>query len=258
MPECLYEKNQMGVGFTFNRPAVYQDQWLKSWKGDKPLLDIGAGHGTNTRAALIQGCQVVATDLEQPDLTPWLADLPAPQQASATYAAARLPDHMPFADNSFCGILCSEVFHFLSNKDVIPAIAELFRILEPNGTLILTCGSYNVKALSGTGLKQQIHEHANQSPLTFKGSFNLLQIMTQAAKQFNAPEKTTPILKEIENNNPNNNFQLFMAEQLKHAMEQKGFIIEICEQGDAPHYPLWVHGDQDQVRIIAQKPEPSI
>ncbi|WP_252176347.1 class I SAM-dependent methyltransferase [Endozoicomonas sp. 4G] len=254
MSEPLYEKNQLGVGFTFHNPVIYLDSWLNSWKGDKPLLDIGCGHGVNTHAALMRGAQVIATDMDKPDLSEWLNDLPAVQQQALTCRAAKLPENMPFEENAFCGILCAEVFHFLTNEDVTPAINELYRILEPGGTLLLTCCSCDVEVLKATDLSREIKEGARKSPLTVTCQRDYISLLTEAAKAFNCPEITDPVLAAHKINIPGRDFCFFTSEQLKALMESAGFIIEVCEQGEAPHYPVWSHGDQDQVRILAKKP----
>ncbi|MGO0308774.1 class I SAM-dependent methyltransferase [Endozoicomonas acroporae] len=254
MPEPLYERNQLGVGFTFHNPVIYLDRWLSSWKDDKPLLDIGCGHGVNTHAALMHGAQVIATDMDKPDLSKWLKDLPDTQQKAVTCKAAKLPGNIPFADNAFCGILCAEVFHFLANEEVAPSINEIYRILEPGGTLLLTCCSCDVEVLKSTGLSREIRDGVKKSPLTVTGQRDYLNLLAEAAKALNCPEITDPVLAAHKINIPGRDFCFFASEQLEVLMKHAGFVIEVCEQGEAPHYPVWSHGDQDQIRIIARKP----
>ena len=255
MSESLYEKNQLGVGFTFHNPAVYLDSWLSSWKGNKPLLDLGCGHGVNTHSALLLGAEVVATDMDKPELSEWLNYLPATQQKAVTCRAAKLPENIPFEDNAFCGILCAEVFHFLTNEEVIPSISELYRILEPGGTLLLTCCSCDVDVLKSTDLSINVREAIKKSPLTVTCQRDYLNLLAQAAEELNCPDVTAPVLAAHEMNIPERDFCFFASEQLGGLIEKAGFIVETCEQGEAPHYPVWSHGDKDQVRIIAKKPD---
>ena len=62
----MFETNQEGMGFTFPPPANYIEYWLNSWHEDKPLLDLGYGHDTNTIEALSHGAKVVAADTNTP------------------------------------------------------------------------------------------------------------------------------------------------------------------------------------------------
>ena len=50
-------------------------------------------------------------------------------------------------------------------------------------------------------------------------------------------------------------FTLFNLAQLKEALERVGFDVVEASLGRADHYPFWKHGDQDQIRLIARKPD---
>lgn len=245
MSALLYEKNKAGVGFTFAAPAHYLQYWLNSWQGDKPLLDLGCGHGVNTLEALKHGARVVAVDIDHPLLKP---------HPLLTCKTARLPNDMPFAENSFAGILCAEVFHFLSNEQVKPAIKTLYSLLQQGGYLVITCASCEVAVLKETGLEQKIKTAWEKNPGHFQGQNDYIDLLEQAAHLFNQPEITDSIVASHRQNIPDRFFNFFISEQLASAFASEGFEILISEQGPAPHYPLWAHGDRDQVRIVARTP----
>ena len=240
----LFEDNTAGVGFTFTTPASNLEYWINSWKEGSPLLDIGCGHGVNTKRALERGAQVVAADITLPSLF---------DHPNLQCAVARLPDHIPFDDNFFSGILCAEVFHFLQGDQVIPTIKELHRILQPEGNLVITCVSSKIEVLKPTGIHQQIQAAKQKDPDAFHGYNDYIALLEQAALHFNKPEITTPIVEAHSRNVPGRFFNFFIAEQLSKALEKAGFRIIQCEYGAAPHYPVWSHGEWDQVRIVAQK-----
>ena len=240
----LFEQNRTGMGFTFGQPVIYLNHWLSSWQGDKPLLDIGCGHGINTLQALEYGASVVATDLEQPDI---------PNHPNLTQIIASLPDQMPFSDHSFSGILCAEVLHFLRNEQVRPTIKKLHRLLQQGGSLLITCISCDIAVLRSTNLSKRIKKALKQNPTQFFGQEDYISLLTEAAAYFADPEITRPVIEAHTHNIPDRNFSFFIAEQLADALKEEGFTIKICEQGPAPHYPVWTHGDRDQVRILANK-----
>jgi len=62
------------------------------------------------------------------------------QKALATFHYLCLPDQVPFQDNSFSGMLVSEVLHFFHHPDVILSVWELYHFLiAPRGKVALTC-----------------------------------------------------------------------------------------------------------------------
>ena len=244
MSTQLYEKNQGGVGFTFSQPASYIEYWLNGWQGGKPLLDLGCGHGVNTLEALKHGARVVAVDIDTPPLAP---------HPSLTCEIARLPDEILFAENSFSGILCAEVFHFLSNEQIQPAIKTLYSLLQDGGYLVITCASCEVAVLKETGLEQKTKSAWQKNPDHFHGQNDYIDLLEQAAHFFNQPEITDSIIESHRQNIPDRFFNFFIHGQLANAFANEGFKILISEMGPAPHYPLWTHGDKDQVRIVAKK-----
>ena len=240
----LFEKNRGGIGFTFTRPTAYIEYWLNSWQGDKPLLDLGCGHGINTFAALNHGARVVAADIKTPALE---------RQPELTCEVARLPDDIPFAENSFSGILCAEVFHFLSNEQVQPAIDRLYSLLQPEGYLVVTCASCEVAVLKATGLEHKTKTAWQKHPEHFHGQNDYIDLLEQAASVFNQPDITDSIIESHRQNIPDRFFNFYIPGQLASAFSRTGFRVLISELGPAPHYPVWTHGDRDQVRIVAQK-----
>lgn len=241
----MFEKNQGGVGFTFSPPANYIEYWLNSWQGDKPLLDLGCGHGANTLEALRHGAKVVAADIDTP---------PLDSHPLLTCATTRLPHEMPFVENSFAGILCAEVFHFLSNEQVLPAINKLYSLLQAGGYLVITCASCEVAVLKETGIEQKIKKNWQKHPDYFSGQNDYIDLLEQAAISFNQPDITDSVVKSHRQNIPDRFFNFYIPEQLGNAFSQAGFEVLVCELGPAPHYPVWLHGDRDQVRIVARKP----
>ena len=49
-------------------------------------------------------------------------------------------------------------------------------------------------------------------------------------------------------------FNYFNPCQLAEVFRRFDFEIKILGTGPAPYYPLWEHGNNDQVRLVAKKP----
>lgn len=105
---------------------------------------MGAGGGRHAFEAVRRGASVVAFDLGMDDL----------RQAAATLYAMELEEkpagiglciqgnalQLPFADDSFDRIICSEVMEHI--HDDRGAARELARVLRPGGTIAVTVPSF--------------------------------------------------------------------------------------------------------------------
>ena len=251
----MFEPNPNGQGFAFGTPCVFIDNWVSCWQGRRPLLDIGCGNDCNSRIALGAGAEVVATEIDEGRL----ASLQNDPEWGGRYGNrlslvhALLPDAMPFDDNSFDGILCAEVFHFLRYPDVIAAAWELHRLLAPGGLLALTCISSQLHILRNTELAQRVERQRQRNPERLSGYMDYVQLLQEAmARRLGEPEVKQMIEGHIQKI-PGRCFHFFIAEQLGAVIQRMGFELLVCECGPAPHYPLIEHGPKDQVRILARK-----
>ena len=216
------------------------------------LLDIGCGDCTNVYRALEAGINAVcATESERESIKTLTEAHKDKKNISFHYL--HFPDHVPFEDNSFSGILCSEVFHFLDHSEVVASVWELYRLLIPGGRVILTCSSEDVLALQKVGLKKMKEVQRNKFPLRLDAIHNFYDFLKKAVEldgsklAWEVYEQHKVTLKSY--------FNCFNPDQLATVFKQVGFEIEMITTGPAPYYLLWEHGDHDQVRLVARKPK---
>ena len=106
------------------------------------LLDMGCGGGRHAFEAMRRGAHISALDYSEGDLKDVRAIATAMVEASEV--PADLPHGMingdalclPFADNSFDRIICSEVLEHIWDAD--RAITELVRVLAPGARIAVT------------------------------------------------------------------------------------------------------------------------
>lgn len=110
-------------------------------RGDR-LLDLGCGFGRHAFEAMKRGAAVTALDYSEAELKEVKATAGAMLAASEvswdSYAGVCAGDALdvPFRDETFDRIICSEVLEHIWDDD--RAIAELVRVLRPGGRLAVT------------------------------------------------------------------------------------------------------------------------
>ncbi|MFB7915533.1 class I SAM-dependent methyltransferase [Streptomyces sp. NPDC056061] len=111
--------------------------------GPVPVLDCSCGIGTQAIPLALRGHRVVGTDI-----SPSAVDRAA-REASAR--GVRLPTatadmrRLPFADSRFDAVVCADnsLPHLLTEEDVCAALAEMRRVLSPDGLLLISTRPYD-------------------------------------------------------------------------------------------------------------------
>ena len=110
------------------------------------VLDLGCGFGRHAFGVLRRGADVVAGDLRRAELAEVrntvaamraAGEIPRGTVGSATAADARC---MPFADGAFDRIIAAEILEHIADDGA--ALAELARVLRPDGVLAVTVPSW--------------------------------------------------------------------------------------------------------------------
>lgn len=105
------------------------------------VLDLGCGEGRHCHGLhMLGGIQVVGLDPDLPSLTKardGLSMLPSRGDEEALTAFMSGSAYsLPFADNTFDGVICSEVLEHLHEYN--DALAEIRRVLKPDGIFAAT------------------------------------------------------------------------------------------------------------------------
>jgi SAM-dependent methyltransferase len=102
------------------------------------LLDAGCGEGRHCFGALEHGARVVGLDLDLASLRPAVGGLRKRGEELSSLGAMIQGDafHLPFRDESFDKVICSEVMEHV--HDYTAAARELARVTKPGGSLAVT------------------------------------------------------------------------------------------------------------------------
>ncbi|KEQ16865.1 class I SAM-dependent methyltransferase [Endozoicomonas numazuensis] len=249
--EFLFEPLPHTAGFAFHACNPLIEEWIRCWNDTEPLLDIGCGNCINTLKGIQAEAAVVATELDRDSLQQ-LQEKYSHHQ-SLHFAYLELPGKIPCKNESISGLLCSEVFHFLDHEEIIASILEFHRVLKVGGKVILTCASEDIAMLSQVGLKQIRRSQREAFPQLLRAYHHHLELLEQACQLKPENHFAWELIQLHQHTYRNNYFNFFHPGQLAEAFRDKGFSITLAETGPAPYYPLWEHGDHDQVRLIAVK-----
>jgi ubiquinone/menaquinone biosynthesis C-methylase UbiE len=100
------------------------------------VLDAGSGYGATSRyLSDVYGLQVVGTDLDVNKTIERAYGNTVKQRRSFDFVQSRIPA-FPFKSERFDGIFCECVLSLIPDKQA--CLTEFFRMLKPNGQLVLT------------------------------------------------------------------------------------------------------------------------
>jgi len=104
---------------------------------DAPALDVGAGYGTATLAALRVGACVIANDIEGAHLESLRNRAAEEGLARLHCKTGRFPRLLHFEPGTLGAIHASSVFHFLTAKQLGEGMKAAARWLRPGGKLFV-------------------------------------------------------------------------------------------------------------------------
>jgi ubiquinone/menaquinone biosynthesis C-methylase UbiE len=110
---------------------IAADQFLGDTKPGALILDLGCGAGRDMAWFESRGTTVVGSDLS----AGMLAQAQLVAQGCLVQADMR---HLPFQTGCFQGVWCCAALLHLSKADTPRALAEVHRVLDPDGALFLS------------------------------------------------------------------------------------------------------------------------
>ncbi|KAJ1452300.1 hypothetical protein M885DRAFT_568851 [Pelagophyceae sp. CCMP2097] len=138
------------MGFEMSEPSPLLDAWVSSFDGKRFLADVGCAYGLNARnAAKMLQLRGKGEKKKQiiicADVDPrHLAFVDALDNFRLRTEKIKLPDDTRGLEKTIglSGVLCGEVFHFLSGAEIERSLNAFFKlIVAGTGTLCITASS---------------------------------------------------------------------------------------------------------------------
>jgi SAM-dependent methyltransferase len=200
-----------------------------------PVLDVGAGFGAATLAALRNGANVLANDVDESHLESLEASVPAEMRNRLQIVPGRFPRDLSFADDSLRAIHASNVLHFLTLSELDEGIRAVFRWLVPQGKAFIMASSTYQPAYE-TFIP--VFEQRKRAGLRWPG---WIEDLTQYSSH--------PTLQHLPDS-----INLFDADVLSAAFAEAGFVVEVAKEYSRTGLPENLRFDgRENVMLIARK-----
>ncbi len=115
------------------RPSQFAETAIEYFPSEGRILDLGAGHGQDSRYFAEHGHSVVASDIETGALRENVLKLDIKLQKLLSVEKIDLRSELPFTDKSFDGVYAHLSLHYFDTTITERICADIYRILKPGG-----------------------------------------------------------------------------------------------------------------------------
>lgn len=124
-----------------DKPSVFAQWAVQFFPKKAKILELGAGHGQDSRFFASKGFTVVSTDFSKAALQYNKNKLPDPLKKNLAVQTLDLINPFPFDDQSFDAVYAHLSIHYFDNQTTDQVFSELHRVLKPAGIVALLVNS---------------------------------------------------------------------------------------------------------------------
>jgi ubiquinone/menaquinone biosynthesis C-methylase UbiE len=129
------------------------------------LMDLACAYGVTTLKALnVSDAKVIAIDLSQEHLSVLKKSLNDNEKKRTVLLQMSFPKDFNIESSSIDLLHCSFMMLFLSEKDIIKGLSEMFRVLKPGGRIFINMVSPYAKAFSTVLSTYESKKNAVKNP----------------------------------------------------------------------------------------------
>lgn len=124
-----------------DKPTIFAKWAIKYFPKEGELLELGAGHGQDTRFYAQLGYKITSTDFSDTACVYNKTKTPENLKSNITVQAMDIGNPFPFAANKFDIVSAHLAVHYFNHKTTVKVFNEIERVLKPNGVVALIVNS---------------------------------------------------------------------------------------------------------------------
>lgn len=230
-------KTLNNMGMVTSYIDKYSAQFIAyAGKQKSPVLELGAGYGPVTIAALNAGATVIANDLDPQHLQILYNQTPVKDRERLTLLPGKFPQILNLPDESISGCYIARMLGYLETYELQEGFKKLFACLKPNAKLFIVSASLYAPGLS---MALPIYEQRLLANDEWPGHFTNMKSIVPEAYQPYVPDRLNFLDEKV------------LTRELNHA----GFIAEESHFLSRMDYPSQLRLDgREGIVTIARKP----
>lgn len=141
-----------------DKPSLFAQFSLKYFPNKGTLLDLGAGHGQDSRFFAKQGYGITCTDFSETAIR-FAKNKAGNDKVKIKFQVVDISQPLPYPPASFDIVYSHLSLHFLNENDTQKLFSEIFRITKLNGLLACLLNTMDdPETKTGKRLENQLYE----------------------------------------------------------------------------------------------------
>ncbi len=124
-----------------NKPSQFALWSSQYFPKEGKVLELGAGHGQDSRYFASLNYEVVSTDFSDKAIEYNLEKIPDELKKLITVMKVDLSQNLPFGNDSFDVVYCHMSIHYFDDLHTNEVFGEIYRVLKPGGILAVLVNS---------------------------------------------------------------------------------------------------------------------
>lgn len=145
-----------------NKPSLFAKWVISYFPKTGKILELGAGHGFDSRFFVSRAYNVVSTDFSETALAYNTTKLPSEYRKKVAIEKLDMSQPFPYKDGSFDVVYAHLTIHYFSDTVTKKLFTEIYRVLKPGGVVaLLTNSTSDPEYNTGRKIEEDYFDTAN-------------------------------------------------------------------------------------------------